>query len=151
MDHNMIRWNPFSELTRTRDERSIFPNIPMFAYTEPDFYRIKGPSVDVHETENEIVVSAEIPGVDPDEIDVTVNETSVVLSGEIRQGSEQDKEGYRVMERRYGTFHRTIRLPVEVKPDEAWADYKNGILEIRLNKSDSARDRSKKLKINKSH
>ena len=152
MDHHMIRWNPFGELARRREDmRNIFPDIPMYAYTEPNFYRVQGPSVDVHETENEIVVSAEIPGVDPDEIDVTVNENNVVLSGEIRQGSEQEKEGYRVLERRYGAFHRTIQLPVEVKPDEAWADYKNGVLEVRINKSDRGRERSKKLKINKGH
>jgi HSP20 family protein len=147
---DLIRWDPLAELTRTREDmRNIFPNIPMFAYTAPNFTRHHGPSVDVRETEKEVIVSAEIPGVDPDEIDVTVNETNIVLSGEIRHSNEQEKAGYRVMERRYGAFHRTIPLPVEVKPDEAWADYKNGVLEIRLNKSDRGRDRSRKLKINR--
>lgn len=149
---DLIRWNPFNELMRSReDSRNIFPNIPMYAYTGPTFTRGHSPMVDVRETANEVIVSAEIPGIDPDEIEVTVNETNLILNGEIKRNEEHEKEGYRVMERRYGAFHRTIQLPAEVKPDEAWADYKNGVLEIKLNKSERGRDNSRKLKIKRTH
>lgn len=149
---DLIRWNPFGDLTRIREDiRQLFPESQSFFLPGMPPGRAAGPSVDVRETENEVIVSAEIPGVDPDELDVTVNDNHIILSGEVKRSVEQEKEGYRMMERRYGTFNRTIPLPVEVKPDEAWAEYKNGVLEIRMNKSDQGRARSRKLKIEKQH
>jgi HSP20 family protein len=75
----------------------------------------------------------------------------ITISGEIKRRADREEDGYRMMERRYGRFTRTVPLPVEVKPDEAWADYQHGILEIRLNKANQGRVRSRKLKINQSH
>ena len=145
---NLLRWNPFGEFSRLRDDvRNMFPDSPLIPFGGLPFNRMHGPSVDVRETENEVIVSAEIPGANPDEFNVTVNENQLVLRGEVKRGAEHDREGYRMMERRYGSFYRTIHLPVEVKPDEAWADYKNGVLEIRMNKSEKARQRSHRIKV----
>ncbi len=147
---DLIRWN--NELARMREEmRHLFPDIPQLPPGGLPFTRMQSPSVDVRETEKEVVVSAEIPGVNPEELDVTVDENQVILRGEIKRSAGHEREGYRVMERRFGAFHRTIPLPAEVKPDEAWAEYKDGVLEIRMNKSDRGRERSRKLKINRTH
>jgi HSP20 family protein len=147
---DLIRWNPFGEFNRMREDlQRMYPDNPLMPGGVMPWSRMQGLSVDVRESENEIIISAEIPGVDADEIDITVNETHVILSGEFKRGTDQENEGYRISERRYGTFNRTISLPVEVKPDEATAEYKNGVLEIRMNKSEHGRTRSRKLKINK--
>ena len=97
------------------------------------------------------MVSAEIPGIDPNEINVTVDENQITISGETKRSTERAEEGYRMMERRVGRFSRTIPLPVEVKPDEAWAEYNHGVLEIRMNKAESGRIRSRRLQIKDKH
>lgn len=150
--HSLTTWNPFGEFARIQEEmRRLFPDSPFLPMQSQPYSRMPGPSVDIRETEKEVVVSAEIPGVNPDELDVTVDETQITISGEIKRGAEHEKEGYRMMERRYGRFFRTIPLPTEVKPDETWADYQHGVLEIRMNKADQGRTRSRKIRINQQH
>lgn len=146
--HSLSR-NPFDDYERMREGmRHLFPDSPLLPMQGQPFNRMPGPSVDIRENEREITVSAEIPGIDPEELDVTVDETQIIIRGEIKRDARYEPDGYRMMERRYGTFSRTIPLPVEVKPDEAWADYRHGVLEIHLNKTEDGRVRSKKLKIN---
>ena len=145
-------WNPFGEFARMRDEmRHMFgetPFLPALSQTPP---RADGPSVDVHETETRVVVTAEIPGVEPTDLNVTVDELQITISGETKRSSERDEDGYRLKERRIGRFSRTVPLPAEVKPDEAWADYKHGVLEVRMNKAEQGRIRSRRLQINAKH
>ncbi|MBS4032683.1 MAG: Hsp20/alpha crystallin family protein [Clostridiales bacterium] len=145
-------WNPFAEFSRLRDQvRNTFPEDALVQFGGFPLNRLPVPSVDVHENEKEILISAEIPGIDPADLDVTVDETKVILRGEVKRAANLENKDYRTAERRYGGFTRTIPLPVEVTPDEAWAEYKNGVLEIRLNKSEHGRVRSRKLKINNTH
>lgn len=152
MAHHLFPWNPFSELARMREDMGrFFADSPFFPLHGQHYHRLPGPSVDIDETEKEVIVSAEIPGVNPAELDVTVDETKVTISGEIRRGTDRSQEGYRVTERRYGRFSRTIPLPAEIKPDEAVAKYSHGVLEIRMNKAEGGRVRSRKLKINDIH
>lgn len=173
----MVPWDPFSDLARIREQMDRFAAsmlgewpgywgygpwrragrgmrhlmMPgMGKVTRPPWAGWTfGPSVDVKETDKDIVVSAEIPGVDPDNIDVEVTEDSVILKGEVKQEESTENESYRMMERRYGAFHRVIPLPAEVKANEARAEYRNGVLEIRIPRSENAKARSVKLKINK--
>jgi len=152
LTHHLAPWNPFSELARMREDMGrFFADSPFSPMQWQQFQRLPGPSVDIDETEKEIIVSAEIPGVNPAELDVTVDETKVTISGEIRRSTDRSEEGYRMTERRYGRFSRTIPLPAEVKPDEAVANYSHGVLEIRMNKAEGGRVRSRKLKINDIH
>ena len=143
-----VSWNPFGELARMRDEmRNFFADSPLLPMQGQYYNRMPGPSVDVHETANEVVVSAEIPGVNPADLDITVDEMQVTISGETKRGTDRSEDGYRMIERRYGRFSRTIPLPAEVKTDEATAEYNRGILEIRMNKAEKGRIRSRKLRI----
>jgi HSP20 family protein len=107
-----------------------------------------GPSVDLHEDQRGFTLSAEIPGINPEDIDITVDEKSVTIKGESRRSLEKDEKGYKMSERRYGSFSRTVSLPVEVIPDQAVADYENGVLEIKLVKSQPQEDRSRRIKVN---
>ncbi len=145
-------WNPFGEFARMREEmRNLFPHNSLVPMLGDAITRTPSPSVDIHETEKEVVVSAEIPGVDPSELNVIVDEAKITISGETKRSTERSEDGYRMMERRVGRFSRTIPLPVEVKPDEAWAEYKHGILEIRMNKAESGRTRARRLQIKDIH
>lgn len=106
-----------------------------------------GPSVDLHETEKEIVLRADIPGVKQEDLDVTVDEHNVFLKGEIKQDQSREEKGYHMTERRYGSFYRTISLPAEVIPDQAVANYQNGVLELRIPKSAATATRGYKPKF----
>lgn len=114
-----------------------------------DFFRTGnfGPSVDLRETDNEIVLHADIPGVNREDLDITVDENMVILKGETKRDQTREERGYHLTERRYGSFYRTIPLPVEVKSDQAVAHYKNGVLELRVPKVETAARRGFKPKI----
>ncbi len=147
MMHYPMHRGPFGGMRRWREEMDrMFDRIPFWQGWPGNF---GGPSVDIRETDNKIVVSAEIPGVNPDDLDVTVAEDHITLKGEVKQSTDVDEQGYRFTERRYGSFHRVIPLPVEVRPNEATADYVNGILEIHAPKSAEAKTRSVKLRVNR--
>jgi len=93
------------------------------------------PSLDLSETDKEFIVRAELPGVDPKEIEVTVNRDLLTIRGDRRQEREEKDENFRRVERFYGSFCRSLRLPSEVRADEAEASYDKGVLRIRLPKS----------------
>lgn len=105
------------------------------------------PKVDVKEEEKEILVSAELPGMDQKDIDVTVTNDSVRISGEKKQEEEKEEKGYYRRETSYGSFERTIDLPAEVDESKAEAEFSKGVLTIRLPKSEEAQAKQKKIKI----
>ncbi|MGC8867198.1 MAG: Hsp20/alpha crystallin family protein [Elusimicrobiales bacterium] len=93
------------------------------------------PRIDMKETEKEFIINAEIPGVDKKDIRLEVNDNMLTISFEKKQEKdEKDKEGWRIVERSYGRFQRTISIPQPVKSDEAKASYKDGVLKIILPK-----------------
>ncbi len=104
------------------------------------------PHVDVEETDGEIRVTAELPGLDQKDFEVSLaDEDTLVLRGEKRAEREDDKHGWR--ERTYGRFERMLSLPSEVDADKVSAQFTNGVLTIRLPKSSTARQRSKRIPI----
>ncbi len=93
------------------------------------------PSVDVVETDKEIKVSAELPGLDEKQIDVSLSRDALTIKGEKKEEQEQKGENYYRLERSYGNFQRTIPLPCEVETDDVDATFKNGVLTIKLPKT----------------
>lgn len=114
-----------------------------------DFFRTGnfGPSIDLRETENEVILQADLPGVNREDLDVTVDERAVILKGESKRDEIREEKGYHLTERRYGSFQRTVPLPVEVKSEQATARYRNGVLEVRIPKAETAKKRGFKPKI----
>ncbi|MGC9467644.1 MAG: Hsp20/alpha crystallin family protein [Anaerolineae bacterium] len=105
------------------------------------------PRVDVAETDKAIKVSAELPGLSEDNIEVNLSENVLTIRGEKKQEREERGESYYRSERTYGSFRRSIPLPADVKTEEADAVYKNGVLEITLPKTAEAR--RKKIAVKK--
>jgi HSP20 family protein len=93
------------------------------------------PSANVHETDKELVVTAELPGIDQADIRLTVTPAQLVISGEKKEETERTPSGYHVFERRYGSFVRTMPLPPGLDVDKADARAKNGVLTIRIPKA----------------
>lgn len=99
------------------------------------------PSVEVADAGDALLVRVELPGIDPDEVDVDVAPSHVVIRGELRRETDESEHGVYHSERRYGRFQRTIPLPEEVDSDGASADFRNGLLEIRLPRAGHGRRR----------
>jgi HSP20 family protein len=105
------------------------------------------PSLDVAETKNDLIVKAEVPGMDPKNIDISLSNGILTIRGERKQEKEEKEEDYHLIERSYGTFIRSVRLPNEVQGDKISASYKNGVLKITLPKSEEAKKREIKIKV----
>lgn len=105
------------------------------------------PAVNVTETNNGVQVTAELPGVDEKNVEVSINRGLLTIKGEKKQESEEKKEGFYRMERSYGTFHRSIPLPQEVDTDQATATFKNGVLTVALPRLPELQSGAKKIAI----
>src|SRR6056297_3849694 len=90
------------------------------------------PSVDIAESKNGYRISVEVPGIDPEQIDLQVEGDTLVLSGEKRQESDDEDEGFHRMERSYGQFRRVLTLPEDADAEGIKADFKNGVLDIKV-------------------
>ena len=106
------------------------------------------PFIEVAETKSDVVVKAELPGMDPKDIDISLSDGVLTIKGERKQEKEEKEENYHLMERSYGTFIRMVRLPKEVKHNKVNTSFKDGVLKIVLPKSEEAKKKEVKIKIN---
>ena len=105
------------------------------------------PDVDIFESDGDVVMKAELPGMKKEDIEVTLSDGSITISGEKKQEEEIKKKDYYKVERSYGSFCRTFSLPSEVKADKAKSTFKDGVLEVRMPKSEEAKSKEVKVKI----
>ena len=105
------------------------------------------PDIDVTETDKEIKVSAELPGMDDKDIDVSLTRDSLTIKGEKKEEKEEKKKDFYRMERSYGSFSRTIPIPVEIDTEKAKAQFKKGVLTITLPKTAKAIKDTKKIQV----
>jgi HSP20 family protein len=104
------------------------------------------PALDMDEDEKEVTIRAEIPGVKPEDLDVSVTENTLSIAGEKKEEHERKERGFFRSERRYGSFRRTVPLPVGVDPDSVTAEYNDGILSVRLQKTEQAQPKRIQVK-----
>ncbi len=146
---SIIRFEPFEEvgmLGRAMDR--LFDDF--FTTRRPVTGRpglAWAPAVEMFETDGEVVVKAELPNVDPKQVDITVTNDAITLRGETKREEEQKGRDYYTRELRYGTFTRTVPLLTEVKSGDAKATYKDGVLEVRIPKSDRVKPTSVKVQV----
>jgi HSP20 family protein len=141
-------WEPFRQLTTLRDEMDKMWN--RFFGEWPAMEPFRGdwaPSLDVSETKDNIVVKAEVPGMDTKDIDISLANDMLTIKGEKKQEKEESNENYHRIERTYGSFSRSIRLPRDVQSDKIKASYKNGVLKVTLPKSEEAKSKEIKIKV----
>ena len=140
----LVEWNPFKEMDNfTRDVSSFLERTP-FRF----FGGMSSPRIDVYQTEQDVIVKAEIPGVSKEDLDVYIDESSIRLSGHSKKSDEFKDENIYRSERYYGSFSRTIPLPVEVKTDQTKAEYKDGILSIVVPKLEPSTPKGTRIDIN---
>jgi len=105
------------------------------------------PPVEVFESEHEVVIKAALPNIDPKQVDITISNDAVTLKGSTKHEEERKEHNYYRRELRYGAFLRTVPLPTEVKGVEATASYNDGMLEVRLPKSDRVKNTTVKVAV----
>ncbi|NLI55364.1 Hsp20/alpha crystallin family protein [bacterium] len=105
------------------------------------------PKIDLFETDNDVILKAELPGLKKDNIDVTVTEDEVHLKGERKEETETKKGNYVRKEINYGKFERVVSLPAEVDPEKVQAEFKDGVLEIKMPKKEEAKKKIKKIEL----
>lgn len=133
------RRNPWREMDQLTNRLNSFFNDDFLNQADSTTWL---PAVDVAENADEIVLTAELPGMDEDHIDIELENNVLTIRGERSVESDREEEGrFHVMERRYGSFQRSFTLPRTVQPDGISADYANGVLEVRMPKAAEAKGR----------
>ncbi|BDQ34825.1 Hsp20/alpha crystallin family protein [Pseudodesulfovibrio portus] len=127
------------------DMMENFWRTPFSAFSHMPFEGGDYPSIDVSESDKAIMVSAELPGVAPDDIEVTVNRGRLTIKGEKKFEDEEKKDNYHRIERSYGSFQRTVALPSDVDDQHITATFKNGVLKLDIPKS--AASKTVKVKV----
>ena len=144
----IVKVDPFRELVAMQDRIGrLFGDV----YVRDEDTGFRGtwtPAVDIYETDNhDLVLKAELPGLNRDNIDVTVENSTLVLKGSKNFEAEVKEENYRRVERSYGTFHRSFTLPTTVDASRVSAEFKNGVLTVRLPFKEEAKPRTISVEV----
>ena len=139
----LVRWEPFRDLNAfDRQVNRFFGGGNGFGWPErPTTASAWSPDVDIFEDENEIVVHAELPGVESKDVDLNIENNVLTISGQRNLEYEDKKENYHRVERSYGTFSRSFSLPRLIDETKIRAEYKNGILKVHVPKHEKAKPR----------
>ena len=140
-------WNTFRDMERMfRD----FFNAPMTNWRNTRMWpgeTFTTPAVDIKENDKELVLSATVPGINKDDIDIDVTEDSITINGERKSIEEKPGETYHIRQQSYGSFKVSYSLPAQVKPGEVAATYKDGILEITMPKAEVTQAHKVKVEL----
>lgn len=145
---NLVRWDPFRDMVTLREA--------MDRLFEESFVRPRrglAPSegvatlaLDLFETDDDVTVRASIPGVKPEDIDISITGDVLTIKGETSEEKEEEAGNYHMRERRYGAFQRSLSLPTLVKADKAQAAFENGVLTLTLPKIEEAKPKTIQIK-----
>lgn len=149
----LTRWEPFGSIRRRRDIFSDLTGMQqeMNRLFDDFFGEGRGdegswlPAVDVSETDNEMIIRAELPGMAQEDIELNLQENVLTLKGDKKKEEKEEQENFHRVERSYGSFSRTLTLPADVKAEQIQASFKDGVLLITLPKAEEAK--AKKIAI----
>ena len=130
--------DPFRALQREMD--NLFGD---YSKNWPMAQALRAPAINVAESDGEIEITAELPGVDQKDIKLSLEGNRLIISGEKREEHKTDDKSFHVMERSYGSFHRTIGLPFEASSDLVDAQFENGLLHLRIKKPQGGQQQQK--------
>jgi len=138
----IVRWNPVREIVDMQRQLDHVFNEVNRNFSDNDWTeRGNWLALDVHENDDNYIVKTDLPGINPDDIDITLHENTLTITAESNREDVQQGEHRIVSERRYGRFQRSIRLPNSVDADKVEANYDNGVLMLTLAKSEASKPR----------
>jgi HSP20 family protein len=143
----LVRWEPRREMTSLRDamDRLFEDAFIRPGWFAPAWGAAEMLPVDVYETDDQLVVKATVPGVKPDEIEVTVTGDLLTIKGEFKLEEKVEKPNYLRQERRFGSFCRQVGLPAGANVDQAKATFENGVLTLQMPKAEAAKAKTVKV------
>ena len=147
---SLMRWKPRHDLLSIRDEMNRLFDSVFTGWPEQRRGLLEGewaPSIDIAETDNDITVTAELPGVNQDEVDIAITDDVLTLKGEKKEQTETTEKNYHRIERSYGSFQRSLSLPTGVQADKAKASSKDGVLTITVPKAEEAKPKQIKIDL----
>jgi HSP20 family protein len=145
---NITRFDPFGEMVTLRQamdrlfEDSFVSPLTLRSYPG----EASAPALDVHQTADEIVVTAALPGLKAEDVDITITGQTLLIRGEFKEDSKVERDQYLYRERRFGTFQRQVQLPVRVQGDAATATFEDGVLRLSIPKSEEVKPRQIQVK-----
>ena len=147
---SIVRWEPFRDLLTTQDRFNRLFNGTFSRFFDEGAelgVRSWAPPVDIYETENELVLKADLPDVNLEDIEVRVENETLMLKGERKFEKDESVRGYHRIERSYGSFTRSFSVPATVDADKVGAEFKNGVLTVTLPKKEAAKPRQVKIEV----
>ncbi len=147
----IVRWEPFRDLLTTQDRFNHLFNETFSRLFDGGELgsRSWAPAVDIYETDQDVVLKAELPGVDPKDVEIRVEDGTLYLKGQRKFENEVKEENYHRVERSYGSFTRSFALPSSVNSEKAKAEYKDGLLTLTLPKREEAKPKTIQIDVSK--
>jgi len=144
----IVRWEPLRDLMTTQRE---FDRLFREAFSPEGEVstRTWAPPVDIYENGDSLVLKAEVPGINPDDVEIRVEDNTLYLKGERKFEKEVKEQNFHRVERSYGTFTRTFSLPNSVDADKVSANYKDGVLTLTMPKKEEAKPKTIKINVSK--
>ncbi len=149
MAKDLIKWAQLPTISSMQEEMNRVIDRFFKGGELPDF-GVSGtwaPPLDLSETADKITVKAEIPGMDPKEVDISIQGDTLIIKGEKKEEKEEKGKNYYRMERRYGSFSRVVDLPASVDTNKVTAECKNGVLEITMQKKEEVKPKQISVKV----
>ena len=136
------RWEPFGEMMSLRQAMDrLFEDSFVSPLARSGEGAQVAPAIDVHETPDAVVVTASLPGIRPEDVEITMTGQNLSIRGEFKEDESVSRDQYLYQERRYGTFARQIQLPMRVQGDKAEALFENGLLRLQIPKAEEIKPR----------
>ncbi|MDY6940952.1 MAG: Hsp20/alpha crystallin family protein [Cyanobacteriota bacterium] len=146
---SLVRWNPWTDIDAMQRQFDRMFAASGFPVTSRDFPgAIAFPAAELTETDEALHLKLEVPGINPQDLDVEVMESSVSIRGERKEENQREENGKTRSEFRYGQFQRVISLPARIENTDVTAEYKDGILNLTLPKTTAERNKVVKVKLN---
>jgi HSP20 family protein len=145
---SVSRWDPFRELSKAQDQVSRFFEDNFLRRASESSLSLWAPEVDIHETQDALVLEADLPGLEEKDLDIRVENNMLTIRGERKFEKKVSEENYLRVERSYGSFCRSFSLPHTVNAEQIQANYRNGVLTVRLPKREEAKPKQIKVSVN---
>jgi len=148
---DLTRWDPMREALTLRDavnrlfEESFVRPFGSWGLATREDGGANAVAVDMYETDNDVMVKASLPGIKPEEVDITVTGNVLDIRAETKGETEEKRGDYHYRERSYGVFQRSLTLPVEIKGEQVEATFENGVLTLKMPKAEQAKARQIKI------
>lgn len=146
----LTKYRPFNEFDQLAKSLALFDEPFSRIFGEGQNAKPWTPPVDIHETDQELVLKADVPDVKPEDIEVNFENGTLTLKGKREFEKKEEGKGYHRIERNYGTFVRAFSLPETIDPEKLTAGYKDGVLTISIGKKEIAKPRSVKVNVSAS-